>query len=167
MRRLLLAPLAVAALATGCSTFDSNVVARVDDAELTNDELGDLISALPTDAPEGSAELAREIIALWTRVEAVKSAYERDDIEVTDEVRTAAAERILDPAIFPGLEEMGTEVQDELVDWEATFVTLGDDVAYLERALADADVWVKPRYGQHIEDGRVLPLALPTTQAAG
>jgi len=164
MRRLLLAPMAVAALATGCSTFDTDVVARVADAELTSTRLDDLTGALATDAPEGDAGVARQVIGFWARIEAVKWAFERDGIDVTDDDRDAAADSLNDPAAFPDFESLDDDVQAELAEWQATLDVLGDDLEYGQRAIAETDVWVSGRYGQFSPDGsgEILALALPT-----
>jgi hypothetical protein len=169
MRRLLLAPLAVAALATGCSTFDTDVVARVADSELTSDGLDDLTGALATDSPEGDAGVARQVIGFWARIEAVKWAFERDGIEVTDDDRAAAAESLSDPAAFPDFDVLGADVQAELADWQATLDVLGDDLEYGQQAVAEADTWVSGRYGQVSPDGsgEIVALALPTAAPTG
>ena len=74
-RRLLtiLLPLAAGTLAASCSTItDNDVVARVDDAELSVDDLGELAAAQGIAADETlDAEVARQLVTEWIRAESV------------------------------------------------------------------------------------------------
>ncbi len=95
-RRLLtiLLPLvAVTGLASsvaGCSTFtDSNAAARVDDTELSADQLADLVSVLGADDPT-NGDVVRNAIQLWVLVEVARAQLEADGTPVTSEELTAA-----------------------------------------------------------------------------
>lgn len=158
MRRLILVPLAVVVLATGCSTFDSDVVARVDDAELTRDQLDELIQVLRP-GTDGDADTAREMINLWIAAEALESALEVDGLEIDNASVETATQALEGSGLLANLSD---DLTDQFIGWQAAFeVGFAQSETYGNDAVNRAETWIKPRFGQ-IGDGTVLPLALDT-----
>lgn len=166
IRRPLLAACALtAALAlTSCSTFSANDdVARVNGAELTQDELGAMLDsalgqALLQDAPIGGevrAETARRLIGLWTAVTAIVDT----GVVVAD---PASAE----PGLAAQFGDSWTSAPEVLKQLEFDFVAVTDAIEAGELTedevyaiVADADISIDSRYGDW-DDEQLAVVAL-------
>jgi hypothetical protein len=163
-------PVVAAALLAGCSAFtDTDVAARVGDAELTTDELEDLVPAVNPGVVPTSAEAVRNTISIWLLVETVSARLDDDGIEIPDGVRDQATTVLSDPAAgLQGWADLDGTTQDQLVEWQAVLEVLNTQgPEYRDEALAGADVEVAPRFGEFDPDVGVIPLGLPTDATLG
>jgi hypothetical protein len=167
---LLVLPVAMVPLVAGCSTFtDTDVAASVGDADLTTDELEVLVPAVNPTAPPTSADAVRNTISIWLLVQAISDRFDQDGIEITDDVRGGATERLGDPASgLAGWAELDEATRAELVEWQSVLEVLAQQPPeYREQAIAEADVEVSPRYGWFDPGTGVVPLGLPTGTVLG
>lgn len=118
-RRLLtiLTATAVATLTAGCSTLDTDTVARVGDAELGQAQLDDLISVVPNATQTGpsdpdNVEDVRQTINIWLRGKVTAEALDDADVEldplVVDQVTSEFSETL------PGFTEL-SDVNKDLI----------------------------------------------------
>ncbi|MEL6892584.1 MAG: hypothetical protein AAFP84_13365 [Actinomycetota bacterium] len=166
MIRTVLASLVAAAAFTGCATFtDADAIARVDDAELSQDLLDDLTTIFGPDAqsPVGtgtSADAARNLITQWLQVSIVDGHLDEIGVDISDEARAEALATIDGD---PSLDQVSEGARAYLLDAQAAIVTfnqLPDPQASFESALADADIHVDARYGFFDPQFGLLPLGL-------
>lgn len=154
--------LTAASAASGCSTFsDNDAAARVNDIELSSEQLTELAEFIPdgaTGGPStpGDAEHARNAIRVWVEAQALAAA--ELDIPVGESDRDAATEQL---AQFLGFTELSDATRSLLVRYVATRDALSatpDGGALIEQAVLDADVYVDPRLGTFDAQFGIIPL---------
>jgi PPIC-type PPIASE domain len=117
-RRLLtiLLPLALASLASGCTTFsDNDAIARVGDVELSDDTLADfqLLVGGP-DADANDPELMRAAIGTWSQVQTLSQLAGASDVATPAEVAEASE---LQAEGQPGYSDLQVSTQTLIVDY--------------------------------------------------
>jgi len=155
-----IAILAASSLGAGCSTVENDASARVNDTELSPDELTDLVEVVGGgEVTNGDA--VRSTIQTWVLVEVAGAQLEADGKELTDD-ELAAAETVLSDGL-PGFADLSTSTREILVNAQATIDAinaLSDGAAFVQLATANADVYIDPRFGQFDPELGVLPLAV-------
>ncbi len=171
LRRLLLSIVglfALSAAATGCTTFsDANASARVDDTELSPDQLSAFVEALGQDVTSGDA--VRNTLNIWVLVEVATAGLDDAGIVVPDD-QLAQARAVLE-AQLAGFTELPAATADELVRWQATLGVIDsqpDPQGLITAATDAADIHIDPRLGTFDPVVGVLPLGGSTAgMAAG
>ena len=122
-RLTFLLPLA-AVLVAGCTGLsDNNAVARVEQVELSSDELTDLMSALSpanVESDPTNADAARDTISLWVRIEAVKLRLAQDGVEIGSDQLDEATTQM--SSIVPAFAALPDRTRDYLVEAQASFL---------------------------------------------
>lgn len=162
-----LAILAASALGAGCSTVENDASARVNDTELSPDELTDLVEVIGQPDPNTgvidptNGDTIRSTIQTWVLVEVAGAQLEADGTQLTDD-ELGAAETLLSDGL-PGFADLSESTRDTLVRARATIEALNgltDGPAFVQLATANADIYIDPRFGQFDPDSGVLPLAV-------
>lgn len=152
--------LATSAL-SACSTVDDDAAARVNDTELSPDDLSDLVDVLAA-GEETNADAVRSTIQTWVLVEVAGAQLEADGTDLTDD-ELAAANTVLTDGL-PGFAELSDATRDTLVNAQATLEVINgltDGAAFIELATSNADIYIAPRFGQFDPELGVLALAVP------
>jgi hypothetical protein len=155
------AVLAASSLGAGCSTVENDAAARVNDTELTPDDLSDLVAVLAA-GEETNADAIRSTIQTWVLVEVAGAQLEADGTDLTDDELAAATTVLTDG--LPGFADLSDATRDTLVNAQATLEVINgltDGPAFIGLATANADIYVAPRFGQFDPESGVLPLAVP------
>jgi hypothetical protein len=155
-----IAVLATSALTTGCSTVENDAAARVNDTELSPEQLTELVGAL-SGGEVDNGDAIRSTLNIWVLAEVAGAQFVADDLALTDE-ELAAANTLLDQQL-PGFADLSEGARATLVDAQATFSaidTLSDGQAFVDRATENAEVYVDPRFGQFDAVLGVVPLAV-------
>lgn len=155
-----IAILAASPLGAGCSTVENDAAARVNDTELSPEQLTELVDAL-SGGEVDSGDAIRNTLNIWVLAEVAGAQFDADDLALTDE-ELAAADTLLGQQL-PGFVDLSDGAQQTLVDAQATFAaidTLSDGQAFVERATENADIYVDPQFGQFDAVLGVLPLAV-------
>jgi hypothetical protein len=171
-RRLLtiLLPLAatvgLATATAGCSTFsDSDAAARVDDSELSPDELSALVDVLASETAT-SGDTVRQAIGLWIQIEAANGQLVADGNEPSAaDLDTASTELSTQLADFDTLAD---DTRAVLVGLQATSNAINaqlDPQGFVTGAVERADVYVNPRFGTFDPTLGVVALGLAPTAA--
>jgi hypothetical protein len=153
--------MAMSSLTAGCSTVEENASARVNDIELTPDELTDLVDVLGR-GEVSNGDAVRGTIQTWVLVEVAGAQFEMDGTQLTDD-ELAAANAVLTDSL-PGFADLSESTQETLVQAQATLATvnsLEDGAAFIQLATSNADIYVDPRLGQFDPTFGVVPLAIP------
>lgn len=157
----------LASVTAGCSTFsDADAPARVNDAELGNDELGDLVDVLGQ-GDTTSGDVVRSTIQLWVLVEVVGAQLAADDTPLAPEVVDAATAEL--DAQLPGFAALSDSTRETLAHTQATLDTvntLADPATFLDTATAAADIHIDPRFGTFDPEVGVIPLGGAAMPAA-
>ena len=115
------AVLAASSLGAGCSTVENDASARVNDTELSPDELTELVDVVGQgEVTNGDA--VRSTIQTWVLVEVAGAQLEADGTELTDD-ELAAAETVLSDGL-PGFADLSESTRDILVSAQATIEVL-------------------------------------------
>jgi hypothetical protein len=160
--------LAAASLGAGCSTVDSvdsDASARVNDAELSPEDLTELVDVL-SDGQVTNGDAIRSTLSTWVLVEVAGAQFESDGTELTDD-EFAAAETTLSAGL-PAFADLTESTRDTLVRAQATLEAingLSDGAAFVELATTNADIFIDPRFGQFDPQFGVLPLAVTPAPA--
>ena len=86
--------LALSAATSACSTVSNvDAAARVDDAELSPDQLSDLVDAIAQGGDPTSGDLVRQTIGLWIQVEVINAGLDGAGTPVTDAQKADARSR--------------------------------------------------------------------------
>lgn len=122
-RLTFLLPLA-AVLVAGCTGLsDNDAVARVEQVELSSDDLTALMSALSpanVESDPTNADAARDTISLWVRIEAAKLRLAEDGVEVgADQLDEATTQM---SGVVPGFATLPDRTRDYLVEAQASFL---------------------------------------------
>jgi parvulin-like peptidyl-prolyl isomerase len=135
----ILLPLAAASLlAAGCTTFtDDNVIARVDDAELRQEQIDELLPLVSPDvSSEAQAGAIRTAISVWIEAQVFSQAVSDAGIELDDTAIDDTNTRL--SGQFPTFSEISAETRDLLVE----YVTGLDQLPALPRpSQADTRRW--------------------------
>lgn len=139
-RRLIVVPiLLLAGAATGCSTFsDNDAAARVDEFELTQDQLGELmIAATPGAEPDDELELAgdtaRSVLNTWILTKVLEVDLAAQGANVSDDAvaEAAAAFEAQDPdgwATTPAaIRDLQSRQQAVIATWSELEVSTPSD----------------------------------------
>ncbi|MFK7916784.1 MAG: peptidylprolyl isomerase [Ilumatobacter sp.] len=137
--KMIVLPFAVASLAAGCSALDTDSVARVGDAELSEEQLAELLPLVGA-ADAESAQLAgasRTAISVWLEAQVFTQAYDPDgnslDPQAIDDSTVGLNGQF--PEVFPTL-------SDDTRDLIVRYVTLINQLPSVERpAEADVQAW--------------------------
>ena len=165
--------LAASSFVAGCSTVDDDASARVNDTELSPEELTDLVEVLSQPDPTTgevdvtNADAIRSTIQTWVLVEVAGAQLEADGTQLSDE-ELAAADTVLRDAL-PEFDDLPEATRDTLVNAQATLEAvngLSDGAAFISLATANADVYVDPRFGQFDPEIGVIPLAVSPSVVA-
>ncbi len=163
--------LAVASLSACSAADDNDVAARVNDSELSNDELADLVTIVGTPDPATGTvdptqgENVRGAIQLWVQVEVIGAGLEAAGTPVTqaqsDEARTQLESQL------PNVEDLSDSTVDTLVTFLALRTVVGamaDQNTFVTEATDAAEIYVDPRFGTFDPAaGTVTPLGgVPT-----
>jgi hypothetical protein len=159
--------LAASSLGAGCSTVENDASARVNDTELSPDELADLVEVIGQPDPNTNVidptngDTIRGTIQTWVLVEVAGAQLEADGTQLTDD-ELGAAETLLSDGL-PGFADLSESTRDTLVQARATIDVLNglaDGSAFVQLATANADIYIDPRFGQFDPNAGVLPLAV-------
>ena len=157
--------LAASSLGVGCSTVDNDAAARVNDSELSPEDLSDLVEVLGQgEVTNGDA--VRSTLQTWVLVEVAGAQLEADGTDLTDE-ELATAETALNDGL-PGFADLSGSTQDTLVRAQATLEAINgltDGAAFVQFATENADIFIAPRFGQFDSTLGVLPLAVAPSVA--
>ena len=160
---------ALSAATSGCSTFsDADAAARVDDTELSPDELSNLVDVLAQGADPSDADLVRQTIGLWVQVEIINNGLDDAGTPLTDSQKSDARTQL--ETQITGFADLPESTADALVRVQATSIAINDVPDFqtlVTEAAAAADIYVDPRFGQFdAADGSVVPLGIAPTAAA-
>ena len=158
--------LALSAATSACSTVSNvDAAARVDDAELSPDQLSDLVDAIAQGGDPTSGDLIRQTIGLWIQVEVINAGLDGAGTPVTDAQKADARTQL--EAQLPGFADLSESTAETLVRVQATSnasQAVPDFPTLVADAAEAADVYVDPRFGTFDPvAGSVTPLGgVPT-----
>jgi hypothetical protein len=119
-------------LVTGCSTFsDNDAAARVDDQELTHDELADLVEGLDTSI---SAEGAREQVQNWVVARTLEAEVRANGGEITDADLQAAREQL-----EPSFTDENDAQRELLTEFQAAYAVFSQQAPEVDPEQARAE----------------------------
>lgn len=157
---------ALSAAASGCSSFsDADASARVNDTELSPEQLTSYVEALGQgEVTDG--DTVRNTLNIWVLVEVAAAGLDEAGTPVSDDL-LAQARTTLD-AQLAGFADLPADTADELVRWQATLGTidtLPDPQGFVTASTEAADIFIDPRLGTFDPVVGVLPLGGPATGA--
>jgi hypothetical protein len=163
--------LAASSLGAGCSTVENkDVSARVNDTELSPEELTDLVEVVGAPDPTtGSIDptngnSVRGAIQLWVQGEVVSAGLDAAGTPITAAQSDAAMSQL--ESQLPNLDDLSESTVGTLVTFLAVrdvVGTMADPAAFITEATDDAEVYVDPRFGEFLPaDLTVIPLGLPS-----
>lgn len=163
--------LAASSLGAGCSTVENkDVSARVNDNELSPEELTDLVEVVGTPDPTTGAidptngNSVRGAVQLWVQGEVVSAGLDAAGTPITAAQSDAARSQL--ESQLPNLDDLSESTVGTLVTFLAVrdvVGTMADPAAFITEATDDAEVYVDPRFGEFLPaDLTVIPLGLPS-----
>jgi mevalonate kinase len=154
----------LASSAAGCSTFtDADSAARVNDSELSADELSELADAVATIRTEEptSGDVVRAAINAWVFSEIFDAQLTANDTPLTSDLLTAADAQLREG--LAGFTEFSDNAQTTLVKIQATVNAVAQfdqetGQAFVETATDNADVYIDSRFGRFDPELGVIAL---------